>query len=82
MATLVSVVSSVKDTLAGELAPAVAVVLIVLGGLAYGLAQTQPAASRGKWQSAAAGLILGGLVVAAIAGAAQMIADQAKTFLR
>ncbi len=53
------------------------VLLIILGGIIYGLAQTQPAESRGKWQSAAMGLIIGGIVMAVIVGTAYYISNAA-----
>lgn len=47
--------------------------LIILGGVAYGLAQLQPGDTRGTWQNAAIGLFLGGVLIAAIIGAAEVI---------
>jgi hypothetical protein len=38
----------------------------VLGAITYGLAQTQPAENRGKWQSMAMGMVVGGIIVADI----------------
>lgn len=47
--------------------------LIIVGGLTYGLAQLQPGDTRGKWQSTAIGLFIGGVLIAAIIGAAELI---------
>jgi len=47
--------------------------LIIVGGLVYGLAQLQPGDTRGKWQSTAIGLFIGGVLIAAIIGAAELI---------
>lgn len=80
MATIVSLVESIKSTLL-MLGPNVAVILIVLGGLTYGLAQAQPAQNRGKWQSLGMGIIIGGIIVAAIVGAAELIAKSSATLL-
>ncbi len=64
------------------LGPSISIILIVLGAIAYGLAQTQPAENRGKWQSMAMGMIIGGIIVAALTGAAQLIADTSSTLLK
>ncbi|MFA4982882.1 MAG: hypothetical protein WC588_01570 [Candidatus Micrarchaeia archaeon] len=78
----------VLDTLTGieslllQLGPVVSVILIVLGGLAYGLAQTQPSDQRGKYITTSYALIVGGVVVAAVTGAATMIASSSATLLR
>ena len=45
--TLVDLVQSIEQTLR-TLGPAISVILIVLGAITYGLAQTQPAENRGK----------------------------------
>lgn len=47
--------------------------LIIVGGLVYGLAQLQPGDTRGRWQSTALGLFIGGVLIAAIIGAAELI---------
>lgn len=51
----------------------VSLLLIILGGLVYGLAQLQPGDTRGKWQNMAIGIFVGGVVIAAIIGAAELI---------
>ena len=79
---------AVVDTLTGientllQIGPIVSVILIVLGGMAYGLAQTQPSDQRGKYITAAYALIAGGIVVGAITGAATFIAGQSATLLK
>ncbi|MFH1095682.1 MAG: hypothetical protein V1728_05690 [Candidatus Micrarchaeota archaeon] len=80
MSNLINMVEGWKTTLLA-LGPSVSVILIVLGGLLYGVSQTQPAQMRGKWQSTAAGLIVGGVIVAVITAAAQTIAQSASTVL-
>ncbi len=47
--------------------------LIIVGGLVYGLAQLQPGDTRGRWQSTALGLFIGGVLIASIIGAAELI---------
>ena len=79
---------AVVDTLTGiegallQIGPIVSVILIVLGGLAYGFAQTQPSDQRGKYITAAYALFAGGVVVGAITGAASLIAGQSATLLK
>ena len=79
---------AVVDTLTGieeallQIGPIVSVILIVLGGLAYGFAQTQPSDQRGKYITTAYALIAGGVVVGAITGAANLIAGQSANLLK
>ncbi|MEM4348343.1 MAG: hypothetical protein QXN37_02125 [Candidatus Anstonellaceae archaeon] len=79
---------SLVETLAGiegallDIGPIISVILIVLGGLSYGFAQIQPADQRGKFITTAYALITGGIVVAAITGAANLIAEQSSTLLK
>lgn len=56
-----------------NMAPALAVILIILGGMVFGFAQTQPAEGRGKYTTAAVSMIIGGIVIAAISGAAEAL---------
>lgn len=78
----------VVDTLTGieglllQSGPIVSVILIVLGGLAYGFAQTQPSDQRGKYITTAYALIAGGVVVAAVTGAATLIAQNSANLLK
>jgi hypothetical protein len=44
-----------------------------MGGIVYGLAQTQPADMRGKWQTAAISMFIGGVIIAVVTGAANLI---------
>jgi hypothetical protein len=80
MAGIVDFVSSIKDTLL-NLGPNIAIILIVLAGIVFGLSYTQPASNRGQWQSIAMGLFIGGVIVAALAGAAELIAKTSSTLL-
>ena len=79
--------TGVKDTLIGvqtdltAVGYAFSIILIVLGGLVYGFAQMQPSDQRGKYITMAYGMIIGGVVVAAITGAASGISESSKTLL-
>lgn len=64
------------------IAPIIALILIVLGGIMYGLAQTQPPDTRGKWQTAAISMIVGGIIVGAISGAATIIESTSANLLK
>jgi hypothetical protein len=63
------------------IAPTLSIILVVLGGIAYGVAQTQPPEIRGKWQNTALGIIVGGIIVAMIAGAASVIQETSSNLL-
>jgi len=52
-------------------------VLIILAAIVFGISQTMPSESRGKWVSIAVGLLIGGVVMAAIIGASTMIRESA-----
>lgn len=73
--------SGIADFLSA-IAPVISLILIILGGITYGLAQTQPADTRGKWQTAAISMVIGGLIVGAIAGAASFIQQQSSGLLK
>jgi hypothetical protein len=77
---VVETLTSIENILL-QIGPIVSVILIVLGGLAYGIAQTQPSDQRGKYITTAYALIAGGIVVAAITGAATFIASQSTTLI-
>ncbi len=64
------------------IAPIISLILIILGGIVYGLAQTQPGESRGKWQTIAISMVIGGIIVGAIAGAAGFIQEQSSGLLK
>jgi len=78
---LVDSLSGIEGVLL-QLGPIISVILIVLGGLAFGLAQTQPSDQRGKYITTAYALIAGGIVVAAITGAATLIASSSANLLK
>lgn len=78
---LVDSLAGVEGTLL-QIGPIISVILIVLGGLSYGLAQTQPSDQRGKYITTAYALIAGGVVVAAITGAATLIASNSANLLK
>jgi len=73
--------SGIASFLSG-IAPVISLILIILGGITYGLSQTQPAEMRGKWQTAAIGMVIGGLIVGAIAGAAGFLQSQFSGLLK
>jgi hypothetical protein len=78
----------IVDTLSGieslllQLGPIISVILIVLGGIVYGLSQAQPSDQRGKYITTAYAMIAGGIAVAAITGAATLIAQNSANLLK
>lgn len=80
MASVVTLVDGIKETVL-KLAPSISIILIVAGAIVYGIAHTQPAENRGKWQTMAMGMIIGGIIVAAIYGAAETIFKASTTIL-
>jgi hypothetical protein len=78
---VVDTLTMIRDALLA-VGPIVAVILIVLGGLAYGFATVQPSDQRGKYVTTAYALIAGGVVVAAITGAATLIAGNSANLLK
>ena len=64
------------------IAPTLSFILVLLGGIVYGLAQTQPAEIRGRWQSTAVGLFIGGLVIVIISGGATLIQETSANLLK
>lgn len=76
--TTLTNISSFLETIA----PTLSLILILLGGIAYGLAQTQPPETRGKWQTTAISLVIGGVILIAIVGAATIIRDTAANSLK
>ena len=64
------------------IAPVISLILIILGGIVYGLAQMQAPEARGKWQTTALSMIIGGLIVGAIAGAATIIQETSSGLLK
>jgi hypothetical protein len=73
--------SNIADLLT-TIAPIIALILIILGGIVYGIAQTQPPDIRGKWQTAAISMIVGGIIVGAISGAATLIESTSSNLLK
>jgi hypothetical protein len=82
MAVGLEVVASNIAAFLTSIAPVISLILIILGGITYGLAQTQPPEMRGKWQTAAISMVIGGLIVGAIAGAATFIQEQSSGLLK
>ena len=75
MAVGLEIVASNIAAFLSNIAPIIAIILIILGGITYGLAQLQPPDSRGKWQTAAISMVVGGIIVAAITAAASLIQE-------
>jgi hypothetical protein len=82
MATGLEVAASNIASVLQTLAPIIALILFTAGGIMYGLAQTQPGETRGKWQAIAIGMMVGGVIVAAIAGAASLITEASGNLLK
>jgi hypothetical protein len=82
MATGLEVAASNIASLLSALAPTIALILVTAGGITYGLAQTQPGETRGKWQTIAIGMVVGGIIVMAITGAASFITEQSSNLLK
>lgn len=73
--------NNVASFLSG-IAPVISLILIVLGGIIYGVSYTQPPETRGKWQTTAIGMLIGGVIVGAIAGAASLIQSTSSGLLK
>ncbi len=74
MAYIETLLSSWLETLksAGTM---ISMLLIIVGGLLYGIAQLQPGETRGKWQTTGLAIVVGGILIAAILGAADLIQE-------
>ena len=82
MAIGLEVVASNVAAFMGNIAPIISIILIISGGIVWGLAQMQPAEARGKWQMTGLSMVVGGLIVGAIAGAATFIQEQSAGLLK
>lgn len=69
-------------TILESLAPIISILLIISGGILYGISFTQPSEKRGKLQGMGIGMIAGGIVIAAITGAAVLIRDTSSNLLK
>lgn len=70
--------TNIRDTLI-TIYPILSVILIIGSGIVYGLAQTQPAEQRGKWQTTALSILIGGIIIAAIGFSADKIFQIGRT---
>jgi hypothetical protein len=61
--------------------PIIAILLILIGGIMFGLAQVQPAESRGKWNAWALSFLVGGFIVGAIVASAASLEKIAEGLL-
>ncbi len=77
---LTQTVANITATLR-VIAPHISIGLIILGGIVYGVSQTQPAEARGKWQTTGIGLVVGGVIIGAITAAAGAIQAGSGTLL-
>ena len=82
MAIGLEVVASNIAQFLSNIAPIISLILIILGGITYGLAQAQPAEMRGKWQTAAISMVIGGVIIAVITGAADLIQETSSKALQ
>lgn len=82
MATGLEVLANNIAGFLSNIAPVISVILIILGGIIYGIAQTQPPDTRGKWQAAAISIVIGGVIVGAVAGAAYLIQQTSANLLK
>ena len=79
--SVVGLVKDIKDTVV-QLAPSISIILIVGAAIIYGVAHTQPAENRGKWQALAWGMFIGGCIIAAVWGAQDVIFSAMTTVLK
>ncbi len=80
MAFIETLITDIISTMK-NLAPGISVLLIISGALILGFAYTQPSEKRGKWQEWGVGLLLGGVISAAIIGAAEIIQSTSSQLL-
>jgi predicted membrane protein len=75
------VLSNIKDTLQ-NIAPIVSTILVILAGFVYGFSQLQPAEQRGRYIHISLGLLIGGIIIAAVSVGAEMITSVAQQTLQ
>jgi hypothetical protein len=80
MAYAVDLLTSIASTLK-SVGGVLSLILIVLAGITYGMSMMQPAENRGKWQTIAMGMFIGGVIMAAITVAAPAIQEQSGKLL-
>ena len=80
MAYAVDLLTSIATTLK-SVGGILSLILIVLAGIVYGMSMMQPAESRGKWQTIAVGMFIGGMIMAAVTVAAPSIQEQSGKLL-
>jgi len=74
MAYIETLLSSWLETLK-SVGIMVSMLLIILGGVVYGIARLQPGETRGKWETTGMAIFVGGVLIAAILGAAELIQE-------
>jgi len=80
MAYLETLLTSISLTLM-NIGPTLSLIMILLAGIIYALAQAQTPDKRGKWVGWATNLFIGGLILAAIVVGATSIRDVASQAL-
>ncbi|HIH22855.1 TPA: hypothetical protein HA238_03950 [Candidatus Micrarchaeota archaeon] len=80
MAYVESLLTGISTTLK-SVGGILSLILIVLAGIVYGLSNTQPAEVRGKWQTVAVGLFVGGMIMAAVVMSAGAIQEESSKLL-
>lgn len=80
MAYIETLLTSISVVLM-NIGPTLSLILILISGIIYALAQAQPADSRGKWMSWAINFFIGGIILIIIVGGATIIRDSASQIL-
>jgi hypothetical protein len=80
MAGIVDLLTNWQGTLVVA-GPIISVLLILMGGIMFGLAQVQPPESRGKWNMWALSFLVGGFIVGAIVASATQLEKIAEGLL-
>lgn len=80
MAYIETLLTSISITLL-NIGPILSLILIILGGIVYALAQLQPPEQRGKWVTWAMNLLIGGVILMVVVGGATVIRDVSSQFI-
>lgn len=80
MAYVEGLLTSISATLK-NVGGILSLILIIMAGIVYGLSMMQPAESRGKWQTIAMGLFIGGAIMAAVTVASTTIQEESGKLL-
>jgi len=80
MAYVEGLLTNISETLK-NVGGILSLILIILAGIVYGLSMMQPSESRGKWQTIAVGLFVGGVIMAAVVVASAAIQEESGKLL-